>query len=218
MRGIFSLDGKLATFLNLLGDLIVLNILTLICCVPVITAGAAVSSMYQITLKMVRHELPDSIFTTYLRVFRGNLRQSTAIWLIGGGVSAFIAADIWLLGKVELSFGQTYQIVLFVLLNLILVLTLFALIVQGRFQNSLKNTVKNGVLFFMMHIVKSLMVYLLPLVPFLLLFLSYRFLSVIVLIGVSGPAYLSSFYLRRLFDSGVTSAQDEMRKGLPETA
>lgn len=217
MRGIFSLDGKLATFLNLLGDLIVINLLTLICCIPIITAGTAVSSMYHITLKMVRGEDEGGIFMVYLRAFRENLRQSTVIWLIGGGVSVFIAADIWLLGKVDISFGQSYQILLFVLLNLTLVLTLFVLIVQGRFQNSLKNTIKNGALFCMMHIVKSLMVYLFPLVPFLLLFLSYRFLSVIVLIGLSGPAYLSSFYLRRLFDRGVKVSQDEVRSSLPET-
>lgn len=33
--GIFSPDGALARLLNTLGNLIVLNILTIICCVPV---------------------------------------------------------------------------------------------------------------------------------------------------------------------------------------
>ena len=37
--GIFSPDGALARLLNTLGNLIVLNILTIICCVPVFTAG-----------------------------------------------------------------------------------------------------------------------------------------------------------------------------------
>ena len=35
--GIFDADGKLARFLNALGNLIILNILTLICSLPIIT-------------------------------------------------------------------------------------------------------------------------------------------------------------------------------------
>ena len=40
--GIFSPDGALARLLNTLGNLIVLNILTIICCVPVFTADGIV--------------------------------------------------------------------------------------------------------------------------------------------------------------------------------
>lgn len=38
---IFDLDSPLMNVLNKMADLMWLNILTLICCIPVITAGAA---------------------------------------------------------------------------------------------------------------------------------------------------------------------------------
>ena len=44
--GIFAPDGKLAGFLNALGNLIVLNILTLICSIPIFTFGASMTALY----------------------------------------------------------------------------------------------------------------------------------------------------------------------------
>ena len=49
---IFDLDSPLMNVLNKMADLMWLNILTLICCIPVITAGAALTSMHYVALKV----------------------------------------------------------------------------------------------------------------------------------------------------------------------
>lgn len=196
--GIFNPDGWLARILNRIGDLIVLNVITLICCIPVFTIGAAVSSMFYVTLLMVKNE-EGKVIPTFLGAFKENFRQSTLIWLIGGGLSAFLLLDIWLLGKTELSFARPYKILLFVLFLLALLFTIFSLVVQARFENTLKNTIKNGVLFCVIHFLKSILMYMVLSIPVALLFLSLRALSVDVLIGFSGPAYLTSIYFRDLF-------------------
>ena len=197
--GIFSLDGRLARFLNRLGDLIVLNLLTLLCAVPIVTLGASFSALYQVTMKMVRGE-EQGTASAFFRAFRDNLKQSTLIWLLGGGISAVLVFDIWLLNRTDYSFVRYYKPVLAVLLMLVAIFTVFIFVVQARFENTLGNTVKNGILFCLMHPIKSVLMALLISCPFALLFLSYRALCVIVLVGVSGPAYLSSFYFRSLFE------------------
>ena len=53
---IFAQEGKLARFLNRLGDLIWLNVLTMVFCIPVVTAGAAVTAMYQESFLMLKNE------------------------------------------------------------------------------------------------------------------------------------------------------------------
>jgi uncharacterized membrane protein YesL len=206
--GIFSLDGRLARFLNRLGDLIVLNLLSLLCALPIVTLGASFSALYQVTMKMVRGE-EQGIVSAFFHAFRENLKQSTLIWLLGGGISALLALDIWLLGKMDDSFVRYYQPVLCVLLVLVVMFTVFALVVQARFANTLGNTVKNGILFCLMHPVKSALMVLLMSFPFALLFLSYRALCIIVLVGASGPAFLSSFYFRSLFGSYEGEQKDE---------
>lgn len=50
-----------------------LNILTLICCIPIITAGAAFTSMHYVALKIVRNE--ESYIT---RSFSNHLRLISA--------------------------------------------------------------------------------------------------------------------------------------------
>ena len=198
MMSVFSTEGKLAGFLNRIGDLIWLNVLTLVCCIPIVTIGAAAEAMLQLTMKMVKNE-EGALTVSYFRAFRDNFRQATAIWLIGGGVSLFLYLDIMLLGTVEYSFVRPYQIVLLVLMLFVLMFTSFSLAVSARFENTLKNTIKNGILFCVIHIFRSILMFLVTLIPVVLLVVSLRFLSVDVLLGVSGPAFLVSIYFRDLF-------------------
>ena len=98
--GIFDADGRLARFLNALGNLIVLNILTLICSLPIITIGTSMTALYTMTMRMARNE-ESSIIRGYFRAFHNNFKQSTIFWGIGGGLIVFMLFDIWLLQSVK---------------------------------------------------------------------------------------------------------------------
>lgn len=195
---IFSTEGKLAGFLNRIGDLIWLNILTMICCIPIVTIGASIASLLQVTMKMVKNE-EGPVTSSFFHALRENMKQGTAIWLMGGGLSLFLCMDIWLLGKVRYPFVQTYKVILFVMLLCVLMFTFFSLAVSARFENTLKNTIKNGILFCVIHIFRSILMFAVMLIPLVLTGVSLRFLSVDVLLGISGPAFLTSIYFRELF-------------------
>ena len=79
---IFDLDSPLMNVLNKMADLMWLNILTLICCIPVITAGAALTSMHYVALKIVRNEESYITRSLFLNPFKTNFRQATLIWLL----------------------------------------------------------------------------------------------------------------------------------------
>ena len=72
---IFDLDSPLMNVLNKMADLMWLNILTLICCIPVITAGAALTSMHYVALKIVRNE-ESYITRSFFKSFKTNFRQA----------------------------------------------------------------------------------------------------------------------------------------------
>ena len=68
---IFDLDSPLMNVLNKMADLMWLNILTLICCIPIITAGAAFTSMHYVALKIVRNEesyITRAFFKSFMTV------------------------------------------------------------------------------------------------------------------------------------------------------
>ena len=61
MNRLFDLENPVMVFLGRLADLVWLNILYIICCIPVFTIGAATSALYYVTMKMVKeHRQPPS--------------------------------------------------------------------------------------------------------------------------------------------------------------
>ena len=198
MNGLLSPEGKVSSVLNLIGDLIILNLLTLVCSIPIITFGAAFSSMYQILIKIVRKE-EGHIVGPYFKAFRENFRKSTVVWLIGGGISFFIGFDIFLLSKFSFSFSGTYKIILFILFFFTVVFTFFSLVTEAHFENTVRNTIANGVKFCVIHILLSVLVTALTIAPFLMLHLSLRLLPLFLLLGYSGPGYVCGLYFSDLF-------------------
>lgn len=196
--GIFAVDGKLAGFLNRLGSLFVLNILTMICCIPVFTLGAAMTALYASTLRLVRGE-DGSLVKGYFKAFHANFKQATKVWLAGGGIIGFMILDIWLLNFLEGTFGQIYRILLFVLILLVVLELIYTFALMARFQNTIKNTLKNALILSVGKIIPALFVLILMALPVVLLMISYRFVAVDILLGISGPVYLSSIYFTSLF-------------------
>lgn len=198
--GIFSPDGALARFLNALGNLIVLNILTIICCIPIFTAGAAMTALYTMVMRMVRKE-DGKIISGYFHAFKDNFKQATILWLIFGGLIAFMTFDIWLLRSITGTFGTVYRVVLFVIILVFAMVLLHIFAVLARFDNTIKNTAKNALLFCVGKLPQAVLMLVLTLIPVALLTISYRFVSVDFLIGLSGPAYLAAIYFVDLFKS-----------------
>ncbi|MCF0241183.1 MAG: YesL family protein, partial [Treponema sp.] len=64
----FSPDSKFVKFMSKLVDLFFLNLVMLLCCIPVITAGASVTAAYAVILKMVDDE-EGYIFKTFFKEF-----------------------------------------------------------------------------------------------------------------------------------------------------
>ena len=198
MNGLLAPEGKITTILCTIGDLIILNLLVLLCSIPVVTFGAAFASMYQVVIKIVRKE-EGHVATMYLRAFRQNLKNGTLIWLAGGGLSLFISFDIFLLYRMELSFSFAYRILLLVLGLFILMFTFFALVTNAYFENTWRNTMINGMKFCVIHIVQSILLFALTAAPFALLSLTFRAFVPVVLLGFAGPSYLCSLYFSDLF-------------------
>ena len=54
--GVLAYDGKIVSLLNQAGEMILLNMAFLICCLPVVTLGPALTSLYYATMKSIRRE------------------------------------------------------------------------------------------------------------------------------------------------------------------
>ena len=75
--------------LSRISDLVILNMVTLVCCIPVITIGAAMTGMHYVLLKMARNE-EGYIVRSYFKKLESNLAVDVAI--VGAGPSGLVAA------------------------------------------------------------------------------------------------------------------------------
>ena len=82
----FSYDGKPIEILNKLGEIILLNIVFLLCCVPIVTIGPALTSFYYAMIKSVRRERGGPI-----RDFMSSMRRTLA-----RGVLLTVGVGVWM--------------------------------------------------------------------------------------------------------------------------
>ena len=75
----FRPDSEIMIFLGKVADFIVLNLLCLVCSLPIITIGAAFTARNYAAMKIVRREEPDAV-KSYFKSFRENFKQITAVW------------------------------------------------------------------------------------------------------------------------------------------
>ena len=191
--GIFSPDGKLAVVLNRIGSLIVLNLLTILCSLPLFTIGAAMTALYTMTMRIARGE-EGAVLKGYFRAFKENFKQATILWLIFGSLMVFLAFDIYILREIPGNFGLAYRILLFVLILSFAMECIHIFALQARFENTARNTAKNALLLCVGHFPQALLMLGVTISPLLLLSVTLRAVSVVFLVGISGPAYLGGYY------------------------
>ncbi|MGN1191691.1 MAG: DUF624 domain-containing protein [Dorea sp.] len=91
MKKRMNIDNPFFAFMGRLADIVIVNLLFILCSLPVITAGASIAAMYQ-TIKEMRGENFVSSFYSFTRAFRRILKKSILLWileLVSGGVLVF---------------------------------------------------------------------------------------------------------------------------------
>ena len=74
-------DNPIMNAIGRIADFIILNVLWVICSIPIITIGASTTALYTVMLKIVKNE-EGYIARDFFKAFRENFKQSTAIWLV----------------------------------------------------------------------------------------------------------------------------------------
>lgn len=149
-------------------DLILLNIIFLLSCIPIVTIGASITAMYYVTLKMARNE--DSyIFRSFVKSFKQNFKQSTIIWLILLAVGALLFVDFNIMEQAG-SEGVFKAVYLGLYLLLLLFGMVFAYIfpLLSRFDNTVKNTFLNALKMAIAHFPYTVLILTITYVPMFL--------------------------------------------------
>ncbi|MCR5507099.1 MAG: DUF624 domain-containing protein [Lachnospiraceae bacterium] len=206
MGKLFNLDSPFVQFMSRVADLMWLNILFLVCCIPLITIGDSITAMYYVTLKMARNE-ESYITRSFFKSFRQNFLQATVIWLIfvlGGGLLLFDYRIISGAAGVSVGNGMLLN-VMKVLLIVVLIFYTFTFIfvfpLLSKFDNTIKNTIKNAFIISIRHLPVTLTCVAIGLVA--VLGLAYVRIMTLFLFFLlfSAVAYICSLMFVKVFDN-----------------
>lgn len=198
MKKFFDLDSPFMIFLSNLTDVVVLNAVCLLCCIPVITIGPAVTAMHYVTLKMVKGESGD-IVRKFFRSFKENFRQALIVWLVFLAITAVFFADLRILQNMGISGKEFLTVILGAVYLFCSMTVMYVFPLLSRFFNTLGQTIKNAFLMSVLHIFKTFIMAVVYILPFLLLPQHIMMIPVFLLLGLAGPAYLNSYIWKSIF-------------------
>lgn len=202
MNSLFSLDSKVVQFFSRVAELILLNLLWLVSCLPVITIGAANTALYKATFSLIRDE-GSSVFTTYFRSFIANFRQSTVIFFILLLPIVLLVVDALAISTGLLPHTFVQYALLLIPGVVILFTTCYVHPLISMFENTTGQILKNAFLLSFANIPVTITVAVLNLLPLLILYFhTAAFLAagvIWVMLGFSTIAYANSFFLNRIF-------------------
>ena len=198
------------------GDLALVNILFLLCSIPVITVGASATALYTVSFQMVRGE-EKQIARTFFSAFGRNFWQAMLLTVI----FLLLGAGLFLDLRVMQANSGAFPLVFWVgsgLLALAAAITLpFAFALQARFDNSVWKTLKNAFVLAVTHPLIALVAAALTLLPLALLLFApyYLLLSSIFwfLFGFSLTTMANSWLMTRVLKPWVPAENSKPSEG-----
>lgn len=209
MRKVFNYDGPFITAMSRVADLLWLNLLYIICCIPIVTIGAANTALYYVTLKMAKDE-ESYITKSFFKSFIQNLKQATVIWLVFVAIIAVLFSDLYLAAGRSLtgllSFEGINDVILIAVGVMAIIVTFilqYVFAILAQFDNSIFNTVKNAFLISVRHLPYTVLFIVIFVLPHVFIYFSIMRGSgmglLLVFLMFSLVAYLKSKQFNKIF-------------------
>ena len=192
----FNINNPVVAALSKLWDLIVLNILVLVFCIPIFTAGAAFTSMYTVTMQMVKNEEETSIAKMFFKNFKRFFKKSTVLWCIQLMTFGFIWADFAIMKS-----SRVFLLILTVACIICVFIMVYANPLLVIYDDCVIKTIKNALFISIMYLPRTLIIIAIYTVWIYMIGVSLGlFVPMLALMGFTLPAYFSSYQYIKAFD------------------
>lgn len=201
MKSLFSLDSPVMKALGLACDLIILNLLWLLCCLPVITAGASTVALHFSCIQLQKDS--GSLLKNFWQSFKSNFLQATTLWLLVLLVFAVLAGEGYLLYALDLGMKPFYLLLYLCSVFIFGLMCVFLFPLQAWYDNTILKTLRNALLFSVGHLIYAVGMLVLSCIPLLWMILQLesflQFALIWLIFGVALIAYLNcKIFLRAM--------------------
>lgn len=196
-------DSPIMSFLARVADLVILNVLWLLCCLPVVTAGASTTAMYHV-VRHLQEESISSVTRDFFRSFKSDFRQATPVYLLLLIPTAAVVMNAWILSAQSSDVVPVYVRAIWMVPALMLTFVVsFVYPVMAYFDDTVWKTLRTAAVLAVAKLPRTVLISAINLLPIIMLFVSLPFFlrsSIFwLLIGGSLTAYLNMLILRPVF-------------------
>ena len=202
IKAAFDTDNFLMRFCEKVLDIVTVNLLFVVSCLPIVTIGIAKISLYQ-TIFEVKSSRRVPVFKTYIRAFKQNLKLGLQLGLLELGIFLISVVDL------SLFWGQTslgFQLIKAICLGILIFLTLVMLAsypIAARYDLTWKEVLQKGLLLVSFNFVWFFLMLAIILLIIMLLYLSGFTLvlggSAFLLFGFGLLAFCQAGLMEKLF-------------------
>lgn len=199
MGKIFDLDSPLVRMLNKVADLMWLNILTLICCIPIFTIGASMTACHYVALKIRRNE-EGYIAREFFKSFKMNFKQATLIWMVSLFLIVILVTDFVIMRtNPEVEIGYWVEVLLMVTALLLSFTLCWVFAMLAKFTNTTKATLKNAFALSLMNFPKTILMIICYIIPVVVALFFIQAFPFVLLFGISAPVFVSALLYNKNF-------------------
>ena len=139
----FDSDNPVMKFLATLVDLAVVNVLTVLFALPLITAGAAFTAMNYV---MFHLQKGDETYVTrmFWKSFKSNLKQGIPESLIMIVMAVVTVCDLWILHGMDSRLFTMMMVIITVVAAYVFVLFVYLFALQARYENTVRGAIANA--------------------------------------------------------------------------
>ena len=197
-----SNTSRFGQVMTRIGILIAANLLFLIACMPVVTAGAGLAALHHTVLRTLRSDGEINPFREFFKGFRGNFKQATTAFVMVVLLIAFLLLEIfWCMQFAGVVAYFRYGLIALVMIVLALALYLFP--TMAAFDAPLGKLLAHSFYFLMKNPLTALLIIFVYAMFVLLTIVHLRFRPLYAflwcIIGASALAMLQDSMLLKLF-------------------
>ncbi len=191
-------DNAVLQFISTTCDFIALNICFLICCIPVVTIGPALTALFTVTLKEAKGE-HGYLVKPFFAAFKLNFKTVVKTWMIQLLIGAVLLFNVIFWYSSESAAGAVVGAVMALLLIVDIAAGMYVYPLHARFSDDVKQTLKNALGLALSEKVTTLILAAILIAAAGLYYVSTPARLFMTVLGFAFIAYCQSFVINKVF-------------------
>ena len=200
MDRFFDANNPVMRFLARIVDLAVLNLMTLACMIPIVTAGPAITAMNNVLIHLVRKD-ETYVWKMFIKSFRQNLKQGIGLGLLFTAIFAVAGLELMMLHSIDAKSSTMFMIIITVIGICVFGVGIYTFALLSRFENTVRGTLVNAATLALGHILRTLGMLAICAAWAAFLWFAHGITLLVLLYGLTIPGYLCVMIYNPIFET-----------------